>query len=311
MKSSFPRKLDTPISVSWLLEELPTGIVSISGSIETMISSVTAFDQGVPGALVFFHSDSSRSAGLVSGSRASVVVTSHDCPAPDGQCFIRASNPRYWYVKALHKLFPVNSSHRIASSASIATTAQIGDNLEIGANSVVGEGVSIGSDSRIGCGVHIHDGVTIGDGCNIEDNCIIGGDGLAVAVDDAEKRMDFPHLGQVSIEDDVRIGPGSCVVRGLLKDTRIRRGSRLGNLVNVGHNCDIGEDCWISSNTVLCGSVVLEPNVMIGASATINNHVRIGQSAQIGLGSVVTKNVNADTGVFGVPAKRIRAMRKF
>lgn len=311
MECSFPKLLPEPIAVSELLKRVGERPVRVIGDPHTRIVAVAALEDAEPGCLAFCAETGPRAVEQVVASGASVVVVSADIPEQPDRCFIYVARAMPAFVSALRSFFPVAPSKGIYPTCELGRDLQLGESVEIGAYAVIGDGVRIGAQTRIGCGAWIGGGTVIGECCIIQANCTIGGTGLGVARTGAGGYESFPHLGRVLIEDDVEIGPNSCIVRGILKDTIIGRGSKIANLVNIGHNCAVGENCWISANVVLCGSVVLERDVMIGAAVSVSNHVRIGGEARVGLGSVVTKDVEPGAAVFGVPAKPLATMRPF
>ncbi len=311
MQSSFPRPLRKPVTVSELLAQVDVRPIMVIGDRDTVITAVAALDDAVPGCLAFWSGTRPRAVEQIMASGASVVVVAVEPPEYANRCFIRVDAPMAWFVSALRMLFPTEDSKGIHPTAYVGGDVELGEGVEIGAFAVIGDGVSVGAQTRIGGGVTIFDKTVIGARCVIQANSTVGGAGLATVRDATNHYENFPHLGRVRIQDDVEIGLNCCVVRGILKDTIIGCGTRVANLVNVGHNCVIEEDCWISGNVVLCGSITLERDVMVGAGALINNHVRVGAGARIGMGSVVTKNVPEGSSVFGVPAEPLPTMRPF
>ncbi|MBA2334016.1 MAG: UDP-3-O-(3-hydroxymyristoyl)glucosamine N-acyltransferase [Pyrinomonadaceae bacterium] len=169
----------------------------------------------------------------------------------------------------------------------------IGAFVSIGENTQIGEGCQIHDGVRIGKNVVIrkftiihpncviYDNVEIGNGCIIHAGTVIGADGFGY-VRDAEKYVKFPQIGTVVIEDDVEIGANSCVDRGALGETRIGQGTKIDNLVQVGHNVHIGKRCVIAAQTGISGSVVIEDDCVIGGQVGFGDHVRVLSGAVIG-----------------------------
>ncbi len=226
-----------------------------------------------------------------------------------GRCLLQVPDPRRWMAEALRILFP-------APQASIHPSAQIGHGVKLGRGVSVGpftfggDGAVVGDDSRIGSHTYIHPGTVIGKGCLIKHHCTIGADGFAHwRVGDTES-YSLPHLGCLYIGDNVEIGSQSVIMRGLLDDTIIESGVRIGNLCNIGGNCIIRERAFLRVHVVLGGGVVVEKDVTLATGVLLLSKVKVGEGAQVGMGSVVVKDVPTQTSVFGVPAKKLPTMRE-
>jgi UDP-3-O-[3-hydroxymyristoyl] glucosamine N-acyltransferase len=220
--------------------------------------------------------------------------------------FLLAENPMREFNRCLKSFFKKEKGRGIHDSVQIGDHCEVHETAAIGANSVIGKRVIIGSHTIIDSCVVIRDGVTIGSGVFIGPNSSIGIEGLAYTTDEHGSYENFMHLGSVIIEDNVDIGASTCVVRGILQNTLIGKGSKIGNHVNIGHNVSIGADCFISAGAVLCGSVNIEDNCWIAPHASILNHKKIGKGATVGLGAVVIKDVLPGMTVVGNPAKTLK-----
>jgi UDP-3-O-[3-hydroxymyristoyl] glucosamine N-acyltransferase len=244
-----------------------------------------------------------------------------------------SSQPRLAFARA-SELFATAA----AASTGVHKTAVIGAGAKVGANVViesyvvVGVDVVIGDATRIGAGSFISDRVNIGQNCNIGANvniypevvignsvivhagATLGSDGFGYVRDQSTGRYHkFPQIGRLRIEDDVEIGANSTIDRGALDWTRIGRGTKIDNLVHVGHNVQIGEDVVIAAQTGLSGSAVVEDAVIIGGQVGIADHVRIEAGAILGAQSgVPSKKVIRGSGVvfWGTPARPIREYLK-
>ena len=223
-------------------------------------------------------------------------------------------------AEALHA--PRRREGGIHPTAIVAETARIGEEVYIGAGVVVGEGVSVGRGTQILAGVVVEDGVEVGDECVLHPNVVlyagvrldnrvvlhagvvVGADGFGY-VRDAEGYHKFPQVGTVFIEDDVEIGANSCVDRGALGETRIGRGTKLDNLVHVGHNVEIGERVVIAAQTGISGSTVIESDAVIGGQVGMGDHARVQAGAVVGskAGILPGKIVRAGAVVWGVPVR--------
>ena len=306
---SFPKLLNRCFTVDELLSLVSEPVQEVKGNPAVVIKSVAALDDAQPGSLVFCSKTGPSGDQAIELSNASVVIAYPDVSEQSADCMVLVHDPMRWFICALDKLFPSEMAAKIDSSAMIHPSVVIGKNVSIGPYAVIAEGVTIGDRTTIGSHAVIEKGVQIGHDVVIASHSSIGVEGLAVAWSDIGQAIPFPHLGSVWIGNKVRIGSLVCVVRGILKDTRIGDGTQIGNQVNVGHNVQIGESAWISSQVVLCGSAQVENNVKIGAKATINNHVVLEAESFVGLGAVVTKSVQPGKRVFGVPAKVIPSLK--
>jgi UDP-3-O-[3-hydroxymyristoyl] glucosamine N-acyltransferase len=243
-----------------------------------------------------------------------------------------ASQPRLTFARAAKLLRDLDRNRAIHPSAIVTASAEIGKNVAIGKRAILGEHVKIGNETTIGSGAVIGDDVVIGSYCRIDPNvtiyagttlghrvivqagAVLGSEGFGYVRDAQTGRYEqFPQVGRLVIEDDVEIGANSTVDRGALDETRIGRGTKIDNLVHVGHNVRIGEDVVIAAQTGLSGSAVVEDQVIIGGQVGIADHVRIEEGAILGAQSgIPSKKVIRGKGVvfWGTPARPIREYLK-
>jgi UDP-3-O-[3-hydroxymyristoyl] glucosamine N-acyltransferase len=170
----------------------------------------------------------------------------------------------------------------VGASASVGEGAEIGAGTQVHANCVVGRGVRVGRDCVLRPNVVLYDGVTLGERVVLHAGVVVGADGFGYVRDSAGVYHKFPQVGTVLIEDDVEVGANSCIDRGALGTTRIGRGSKLDNLVQVGHNVEIGERVVIASQTGISGSTVIESDAVIGGQVGFGDHARVLSGAIIG-----------------------------
>jgi UDP-3-O-[3-hydroxymyristoyl] glucosamine N-acyltransferase len=300
---SFPRAVERVCSLRTLVAENPVEVSHVAGDPETIIRSVAAPEHAISGSLVFAQTGPSP---RISGA---VVVTSEPFE-PDHGCCVVTEDPRRWFVAALDVLFPPPAPV-ISKQARVAPSAAIAHNVAVGPYSVIEDDVSIGEGTRIGSHVTIHGRSRIGRDCVIQDHTTVGSSGVAYYPDSEGEWYGLQHLGMVEIGDRVELGAHCVVVRGILYDTVVGAGTKIGNFVNIGHNASIGRNCWITSGVVICGRVVLGERVKVAAAACIRDKVSIGDGAHIGLGTVVTKDVAAGLKLFGNPGRPLRTMGPF
>ncbi len=199
----------------------------------------------------------------------------------------------------------IASSAEVGPLAVIGSGAEIGPRCRIGPHAVVGDGVVLGPDCRIGPHASVSHAL-LGARVYVYPGARIGQEGFGFAIT-ADGFRGVPQLGRVVLEDDVEVGANSTIDRGSLHDTFIGGGSRLDNLVQIGHNVRLGRGCVIVSQAGISGSTILEDHVMLGGQAGLTGHLRIGRRARIGAQAGVMADVPAGADVVGSPAQPVRA----
>jgi UDP-3-O-[3-hydroxymyristoyl] glucosamine N-acyltransferase len=202
----------------------------------------------------------------------------------------------------------------VEERAVIAEGVRIGQNSRIGAGCAIGAGVQIGRDCEIYPNVTMYPGTTTGDRVMVHAGAVLGSDGFGYVRDRKTGHYEkFPQVGRLVIEDDVEIGANATIDRGALDETRIRRGTKIDNLVHIGHNCQIGEDVVIAAQTGLSGSIVIEKGVVLGGQVGIGEHARIEEGVMLGgQGGVLPHKVLRGKGMafWGTPAQPLREYLK-
>lgn len=214
----------------------------------------------------------------------------------------------------VHPSAVVGKGARVEERVVIGESAQVKDGTRVGAGTVIGMGVMIGRDCDIYPNVTIYPGTSVGERVIVHAGAVLGSDGFGYVRDRKTGRYEkFPQVGRLVIEDDVEIGANATVDRGALDETRIRRGSKIDNLVHIGHNCEIGEDVVIAAQTGLSGSIVIEKGAVLGGQVGIGEHARIGEGVMLGgQGGVLPNKILRGKGVafWGTPAQPLRQYLK-
>ena len=304
---------------------------SLLGNGSVSVTRVSSLRSAREDALVFIEDPEALNAA-VSSPAAAVIAGEFASATSTTKPILIASQPRLAFARAarlLHKpashsgthpsAIVANSAHvgknvNIAARAIVGDNAKIGDNTNVGPGCVLGDAVEIGSHCRLDANVTVYSGAKLGNRVIVQAGAVLGSEGFGYVRDQTIGRYEqFPQIGTLVIEDDVEIGANSTVDRGALDETRIRRGTKIDNLVHVGHNVQIGHDVVIAAQTGLSGSAVIEDNVIIGGQVGIADHVRIEDGAILGAqcGVPTRKTIRGKGVVFwGTPARPIREYLK-
>jgi UDP-3-O-[3-hydroxymyristoyl] glucosamine N-acyltransferase len=276
-----------------------------------------------PDCLAFL--DNPRYAAQFAESRAGACIVRRESSAgaPRGMCLLFTANPYKAYGKVAQAFYPEEApAAGIGQGAVVDPSAEIGEGTSIGPAAVVGARAVIGRRSRIGAGVVIGPGVVIGDDCRIGacaslHFCLVGSrvrmlagvrigeDGFGFAPD-PDVPVNIPQLGRVIIEDDVEIGANTTIDRGAGPDTVIGAGTRIDNLVQIGHNVTLGRGCIVIAQAGISGSTKLEDYAIVAAQGGVAGHLTIGRGARVAAKSGVMRDVPPGVSVGGIPAVGIK-----
>jgi UDP-3-O-[3-hydroxymyristoyl] glucosamine N-acyltransferase len=295
------------------------------------VTSVSSLQSATGHSLAFVDEPQYLDTALRS-SAAALIAGDFARSASASKPILISPQPRLAFARAARLLRDSDRNRAIHPSAIVPTSAQLGKNVAVGPHTILGERVQIGDQTTIGSGAVIGEDVVIGSNCRLDANvtlysgttlgnrvivqagAVLGSEGFGYVRDsDTGHYEQFPQVGRLVIEDDVEIGANSTVDRGALDETRIRRGTKIDNLVHVGHNVQIGQDVVIAAQTGLSGSAIVEDNVIIGGQVGIADHVRIEEGAILGAQSgIPTRKIIRGKGVvfWGTPARPIREYLK-
>jgi UDP-3-O-[3-hydroxymyristoyl] glucosamine N-acyltransferase len=294
----------------------------ISGDVEgeeVEISGINTITEAQPGQICFLSNP--RYGKYLATTKASAVILDRKHPRPSISV-IRTDDPYFATLKTVKIFFPepepkitgIHPTAVIAASAKLGKEVGIGAGVVIGENVVIGDRVCIGANSvienncQIGDDTILHSSVTlrhsviVGKRVIIHPGAVIGAEGFGFAP--VEGRFEkIPQVGTVIIEDDADIGANTCIDRAFLGATRIGKGVKLDNLIQVGHNVEIDDNTVIAAQTGISGSAHIGKNVMVGGQVGFVGHIEIGDGIKIGAQSGVTKSFPPGSTIFGYPAR--------
>jgi UDP-3-O-[3-hydroxymyristoyl] glucosamine N-acyltransferase len=291
------------------------------------IGAVGAPLHAVEWQLVFAENETALAAAYASGAGA--VITSRELAGDRGsKPVLLVSHPKLAFARAAELLTPLHEQQGIHVSAYIDADASLEDGVFVGPNAVIQHGVRIGAYTRIDAGVVIganvhmgkschlyprvvlYSGTRLGNGVIVHAGAVLGSDGFGYVRDNATgEYTKFPQQGRLIIEDDVEIGANATIDRGALEETRIGRGTKLDNLVHVGHNVSIGRNVVIAAQTGVSGSSTIADGAIVGGQVGIADHVQIGPGAILGAQAGIPsgKRIHGPGVVFwGTPARPIK-----
>jgi UDP-3-O-[3-hydroxymyristoyl] glucosamine N-acyltransferase len=298
-----------------------------NGSPETEIKGINGIEQAGPGELTFVSNP--KYAPLARKTKASAVIVSEQFPAL-ATAMLRAKDPYLSFARAL-ELFHEAARYKpgVHPTAVVDKSARIGKNAHIGPYVVVGEDVEIGKDAVLLAHVVIYRGAKVGDNffahahAVVRENCrvgnnvllqngvVIGGDGFGFAKTPEGHWHKIPQPAPVVIEDDVEVQSNSCIDRASVGETRIGRGVKVDNLVQVGHGSRVGQDALLCAQVGIAGSSEIGNRVILTGQVGVVGHCKVGDNAIVTPQSGVAADIPAGALVSGAPAVDHRAWLKY
>ena len=221
---------------------------------------------------------------------------------------LRIFNPEPEFVSFIHPSAVVHETANVAEDVHISANVVIGANCIISEKTKIFPNVTIYDNAKIGANCTIHSGVSIRENCEIGNDCIvhnnstIGSDGFGYAKDEEKHWLKIPQTGRVVIEDWVEIGANTAIDCASVGETRIKRGAKIDNLVQIGHSCTIDEDALVCSQTGLAGSSVIGKRVILAGQVGIAGHLKVGDDAVITAKSATSHDVENGKIISGIPA---------
>ena len=284
------------------------------------ITGAAGLDEAAAGHVTFLANP--RYTPRVSSTRASAVYLSEEAVTDREIAILRVKDPYLAYTRALRIFYPEPAFQPfIHPSAVIDPSAQLPQGLvAVGANSVIGrnviigervtihpnvtiyDGVRIGMDSVIHSGVAVRERTVIGERVVIHNNSVIGCDGFGYAKDEERRWLKIPQAGRVVLDDDVEIGACTTIDRASVGESRIGRGSKIDNVVQIGHSCTVGEDSLLCAQVGLAGSSHIGNRVILAGQAGVAGHLTIGDDVVLTAKSATSHDIPAGKIISGIPA---------
>jgi UDP-3-O-[3-hydroxymyristoyl] glucosamine N-acyltransferase len=292
---------------------------ALAGDPEQLVTGLAGIREAVPGDVSFVTSPKYQPA--VKTTRASVLIVGKDMNVAFGGTLIRVGNPSEAFVRLAAQVAPPPVSYKPGAhpTAIIAPTARLGkdvsiqphavieDGAVIGDRTIIGAGSYIGHESRLGADcllyarVSLRERTMVGDRVILHCGVVLGADGFGFETVGG-KHQKIPQVGHVEVGDDVEIGANTTIDRGRFGRTRVGQGTKIDNLVQIGHNCVIGDHCIICALVGIAGSSIIGNQVTIAGQVGVAGHLTIGDRSIIMAQAGVTKDVPAGAMVLGAPA---------
>lgn len=295
-------KFSSPVPIKVIAELIGA---TIHGSADGVAYGINEIHRVEEGDLVFVDHPKYYEACI--SSAASFIIIDQTTAFPPEKALLLVKEPFEAYLKIVNQYRPFKPATQM-----IASSAMIGEGTYIAPNAFIGEDVTIGSNCRIHANVTIHDHCILGDDVVIQSGTVIGSDAFYYNTKKNRekwyKRMD--SCGRVVIEDAVEIGASCTIDRGVTNDTIIGQGSKLDNMVHIGHDVRVGKNCLFAAQVGIAGATTIEDGVILWGQVGVNKTIRIGANAMVMGGSGVTSNLEGGKVYLGFPAEDANSKKR-
>lgn len=300
----------------------------VEGNPNVKVNKLAKIEEGVPASITFLSNQAYTD--FLYTTRASLAIVAREFepvrPLPQGLTLLRVEDPRASFGKLLeayqqirfnrsgiespsfiHPTAAIGPDSYIGAFAYIGASATVGRNVRIYPHCYIGENAKIGDNTVLMPGAVVHHDCEVGNHCTIHSGVIIGGDGFGFAPNSENNYQKVVHIGNVLIEDHVEIGSGTTIDRGTLGSTRIGRGVKLDNLIQIGHNVEIGENTVMAAQCGVAGSTRIGRNCMIGGQVGFVGHITIAEEVKIAAQSGIGHSIAQPGTIWqGSPALPVR-----
>lgn len=301
---------------------------TVQGDPSVLVSSVAGLHEATSGQLSFLGNPKYRK--LLQTTKASVVLVPSDFAEEVEATLIQVEHPDAAFAKVCGELCPPPVSYEpgVHPTAVISEEATLGENLHIGphvviesdavigddcillAGAVISRGASLGAGSMLHAGAVLREHVIVGKRCILHNHVIIGSDGFGYTVEEDGSRTKVEQVGIVRLGDDVEIGAQTCVDRARFGETRIGNRVKVDNLVQIAHNVVLEDDVVLVAQVGISGSSVVQQKAILAGQVGVAGHLTIGQQSVVGAQGGVTKDIPAETYVWGTPATPFKKYSK-
>lgn len=302
---------------------------TVEGDENVVVSKLSKIEEGSEGSLTFLAN--LKYTNYIYSTQASVTIVNHDFVANNkfSTTLIRVDNAYQAFSQLLEYYNQVKMNKKgIESPVFMADSVTHGENLYLGAFAYLGENVKVGDNVKIYPHVYIGDNVTIGDNtilftgakiysesiigksCVINSGVVIGADGFGFTPNEKGEFHKIPQIGNVILEDNVDIGPGTTIDRATMGSTIIKNGAKLDNQIQIAHNVIIGENTVIAAQSGVAGSTKIGKNCIIGGQVGIAGHLVVGDNVKIQAQSGISRNIKDNEVLQGSPAIRLADFNK-
>lgn len=294
---------------------------TVDGDGNVAVSTFAKIEEGHPGALSFLANP--KYSHYIYQTRSSIVLVRRDFEAehPISATLIRVDDPYATIAQLLQMVAAMTAPHPvgveqpsfvapdvevpedayIGAFAYVASGTKLGKGVKIYPQVYIGAGVEIGEGTILYPGVKVYHGCSVGARCIIHSGAVIGADGFGFAPTDGVYNK-IPQLGNVTVGDDVEIGANTTVDRAVMGSTRIGKGVKLDNLIQIAHNCEVGDNTVMASQSGIAGSTKVGSGCMVGGQVGFAGHLHIGDNVQIGAQSGINRNAPDGARIMGYPA---------
>jgi UDP-3-O-[3-hydroxymyristoyl] glucosamine N-acyltransferase len=291
-----------------LEESIPKDSIIVGNTELVKLANARSLSTGQEDSIIWLNKENSENLEIIQNCKANVIIADRSVfkeIKKDGCLLIWVAEPRLVFLRVINRLFNAKPSNSVDPSARIHPDAIIANDVFVGAGVYIGKSV-VGNGTVIYANCVIYDNVKIGKNVTIHAGTIVGADGFGYQRNEFNELEKFPHIGGVVIEDDVEIGSNTCIDRGTLEDTLVKRGAKIDNLVHIAHNVIIGKHAAVIAHAMIGGSTSLGDYSWVAPNAALRDGLSIGINSVIGLGAVVTKNIPDKETWTGNPARELK-----